>query len=326
MQTYILRRMLQAIPLLLILSVLLFFLVRIAPGGPLAQAARNPNISREQLQALRTRLGLDQPLYVQYFHWLRAVVVEGDLGQSIKSNRPVATMIGERIPNTLLLVGLAFGLTLLVALPIGAISAQRPYSLFDYTVTTFTFAGQSVPIYWLGLMLILIFYVWIDNPFTGQPLLPAGGMYAAGSQKTLSDLAWHLILPVGALCLTWVAWYSRFFRASMLEVLHADYVRTARSKGLPERAVTYVHALRNGIMPLVTMIALDFPSMFAGALFVETIFSWPGMGRLFWEAARGRDYPVLLGVILINAALIVLCNILADLVYGLVDPRVRYES
>jgi peptide/nickel transport system permease protein len=325
MQTYILRRTLQAIPLLLILSILLFFLVRIAPGGPLSQAARNPNVSREQLQALRVRLGLDQPLYVQYFHWLRAIVVEGDLGQSIKSNRPVATMIGERIPNTLLLVGLAFGLTLLIALPIGAISAQKPYSLFDYTVTTFTFAGQSVPIYWMGLMLILVFYVWLDNPFTGQPFLPAGGMYSAGGEKTLGDLAWHLILPVGALCLTWVAWYSRFFRASMLEVLHADYIRTARGKGLAERTVTYVHALRNGIMPLVTMIALDFPAMFAGALFVETIFSWPGMGRLFWEAARGRDYPVLLGVILINAVLIVLCNIVADLVYGLVDPRVRYE-
>jgi peptide/nickel transport system permease protein len=262
---------------------------------------------------------------VQYFQWLRAIMVEGDLGQSIKSNRPVATMIGERIPNTLLLVGLAFGLTLLIALPIGAISAQKPYSLFDYTVTTFTFAGQSTPIYWMGLMLILVFYVWLDNPFTGQPFFPAGGMYSVGGEKTLGDLAWHLILPVGTLCLTWVAWYSRFFRASMLEVLHADYIRTARGKGLAERAVTYVHALRNGIMPLVTMIALDFPAMFAGALFVETIFSWPGMGRLFWEAARGRDYPVLLGVILINAVLIVLCNIVADLVYGLVDPRVRYE-
>lgn len=134
-----------------------------------------------------------------------------------------------------------------------------------------------------------------------------------------------MTLPVGALCFTWVAWYSRFFRSSMLEVLNTDYVRTAYAKGLPERRVTYVHALRNGIMPLVTMIALDFPAMFAGALFVETIFSWPGMGRLFWEAARGRDYPVLLGVILINAVIIVVCNIIADLIYGAVDPRVRYE-
>lgn len=325
MQTYAIRRILQAIPLLLILSIMLFILVRAAPGGPLAQAARNPNISKEQLERLRTRLGLDQPLYMQYLTWVRGVVLEGDLGESLKSHRPVATMIGERIPNTLLLVGLAFGLTLLLAIPIGAISARNQYSAFDYIVTTVTFAGQSVPIYWLGLMCILLFYVWLDNPLTGQPLLPAGGMYTTGGGKSLGDLLWHLVLPVGTLCLTWIAWYSRFFRSSMLEVLHADYVRTARAKGLTERRLTYVHALRNGVMPLVTMIALDFPTMFAGALFVETIFSWPGMGRLFWEAARGRDYPVLLGVILINAALIVLCNIVADLLYGWIDPRVRYE-
>lgn len=325
MSTYILRRVLQAIPLLLILSVLLFFLVRMAPGGPLSQAARNPNVTQEQLQKLRVQLGLDQPLYVQYWRWISKVVGAGDLGKSIKSNRPVSTMISERIPNTLLLVGAAFLLTLCLAIPIGALSAKRQYSLFDYLVTTLTFAGQAVPIFWLGLLFILIFYIWLDNPFTGQPLFPAGGMYSAGGRKTIGDLLWHLVLPVSTLCLTWVAWYSRFFRSSMLEVLNADFVRTARSKGLREQSVTYVHALRNAIMPLVTMIALDFPTMFAGALFIETIFSWPGMGRLFWDAARGRDYPVLLGVILINAALIVVCNIVADLVYGLIDPRVRYE-
>jgi peptide/nickel transport system permease protein len=324
MSTYILRRTIQAIPLLFILSVLLFFLVRAAPGGPLAQAARNPNISKEQLQRLREQMGLDRPLPVQYLNWMGGVLA-GDLGESIKSHRPVAEMIGERMFNTVLLVGLAFALTLLIAIPLGAISAQRQYSWFDYFVTTITFAGQSAPIYWLGLMFILIFYVWLDNPFTGQPLLPAGGMYTPGQPKSWADLAWHLILPVGTLCLTWIAWYSRFFRSSMLEVLTADYIRTARAKGLRQRQVNYVHALRNGIMPLVTMIALDFPAMFAGALFVETIFSWPGMGRLFWEAARGRDYPVLLGVILINAALIVLCNIIADLLYGWIDPRVRHE-
>lgn len=324
MQTYIIRRTLQAIPLLFILSVLLFLLVRAAPGGPLAQAERNPNITAQEIEQLRERLGLNQPLYIQYGKWMRAILLEGDLGQSIKSGRPVIEMISERIPNTLILVGVAFLLTLIIAIPLGALSARKQYSPLDYTITTFTFAGQSVPIYWLGLMFILIFYVWIDNPFTGKPLLPSGGMYTVGGDKSIGDLLWHLILPVGTLSLAWIAWYSRFFRASMLEVLNADYIRTARSKGLPERRVLYIHALRNGIMPLVTMIALDFPSMFAGALFVETIFSWPGMGRLFWEAARGRDYPVLLGVILINAGLIVFANILADLLYAVIDPRVRY--
>jgi peptide/nickel transport system permease protein len=325
MQTYVLRRTLQAIPLLFILSIMLFLLVRVAPGGPLAQAERNPNITQEQLERQRIRLGLDQPLYIQYTRWMRAVILEGDLGQSIKTRQPVAQMIGERIPNTLLLVGAAFVLTLLIAIPLGAISARRQYSGLDYTITTFTFAGQSVPIYWLGLMTILIFYVWLDNPFTGSPLLPSGGMYSLGSDRTLGDLLWHMILPVGTLSTAWIAWYSRFFRASMLEVLNADYVRTAHAKGLTERRVIYTHAMRNAMMPLVTMIALDVPSMFAGALFIETIFSWPGMGRLFWEAARGRDYPVLLGVILINAAVIVFANILADLFYAMVDPRVQYE-
>lgn len=325
MQRYVLRRTLQAIPLLFILSVLLFLLVRAAPGGPLAQAERNPNITQEQLERQRIRLGLDQPLYIQYTRWMRAVILEGDLGQSIKTRQPVAQMIGERIPNTLLLVGTAFVITLIVAIPLGAVSARRQYSWLDYTITTATFAGQSVPIYWLGLMAILIFYVWLNNPWTGGPLLPSGGMYSLGSGRELGDLLWHMILPVGTLSLAWIAWYSRFFRASMLEVLNADYIRTAHAKGLTSRRVIYTHALRNAMMPLVTMIALDVPSMFAGALFVETIFSWPGMGRLFWEAARGRDYPVLLGVILINAAVIVFANILADLLYALIDPRVQYE-
>lgn len=325
MSRYAIRRVLQAIPLLVVLSVLLFMLVRAAPGGPLAQAERNPSITAEQLEKVRERLGLNQPLYVQYGQWMSKILLEGDLGNSIKSNRPVSTMIGERIPNTLLLVGIAFLLTLIVAIPIGAFSARYQYSLFDYIATTFTFAGQSVPIYWLGLMAILFFYVRLDNPFTGTPLLPSGGMYSIGGPKTLSDLLWHMIMPVTTLSLAWTAWYSRFFRASMLEVLHADYIRTARSKGLPERRVIYNHALRNAIMPLITMIALDLPSLFAGALFVETIFSWPGMGRLFWEAARGRDYPVLLGVIMINAGVIVVANIFADLLYSFIDPRVRYD-
>lgn len=323
MQNYALRRTLQAIPLLIVLSVILFLLVRAAPGGPLAQAARNPNISAEQRAALRVQLGLDRPILVQYADWFSGVVT-GDLGQSIKSNRPVSTMIWERLPNTLILVGTAFLITVLLAIPLGAISALRQYSWFDNISTIITFAGQSIPIYWFGLMLILIFYVWLDNPFTGGPLLPAGGMYTVGAGKTLSDLIWHMILPVGALVFVWVAWYSRFFRASMLEVLGADYVRTAKSKGLPRRNVVYGHTARNAIIPLITMIAMDFPAIFGGALFIETIFSWPGMGRLFWEAARGRDYPVLMGIILINAVLIVFANLAADLLYGKLDPRVKY--
>jgi peptide/nickel transport system permease protein len=247
------------------------------------------------------------------------------MGDSIKFRRPVSEMIAERIPNTLVLVGVSFLVTLIIALPVGIISARKPYSFFDYAATTLTFVGQSVPVYWLGLALILVFYVTIQNPATGNPLFPAGGMRTIGGESSLADLAWHLVLPVAALSVSWIAWYSRFLRSSLLDVMHEDYVRTARAKGASDRAVYYKHALRNAILPLVTLVALDLPSLFAGALFIETIFAWPGMGRLFWDAARGRDYPVLLAVVMIDAVIIISCNILADIFYGVLDPRVKYD-
>jgi peptide/nickel transport system permease protein len=324
MANYALRRVLQSIPILFILSILLFAMVRAAPGGPLSSAYRNPNVTKEQIELLKKQLGLDQPLPVQYVRWLGAML-RGDMGDSIKFRRPVSEMIAERIPNTLVLVGVSFLVTLIIALPIGIISARKPYSFFDYTATTLTFVGQSVPVYWLGLALILVFYVTIQNPSTGAPLFPAGGMRTIGGESTLADLAWHLVLPVAALSVSWIAWYSRFLRSSLLDVLHEDYVRTARAKGAPDRMVYYKHALSNAILPLVTLIGLDLPSLFAGALFVETIFSWPGMGRLFWDAARGRDYPVLLAVVMIDAVIIIFCNILADIFYGILDPRVKYD-
>lgn len=324
MRTYALRRILQTIPILFIISVLLFIMVRAAPGGPLTAARRNPNITEEQIQKLEEQLGLNRPLPVQYADWV-GDMLRGDMGQSIKFRRPVSEMIGERIPNTLLLVGLSFLVTLLIALPVGILSARKPYSFFDYFATTITFMGQSLPVYWLGLGLIMVFYVTIKNPITGAPLFPGGGMNSFGKEGDFLDTLWHLVLPVTALSLGWAAWYSRFLRSSMLDVLHEDYIRTARAKGVIDRYVYYKHALRNAILPLVTLIALDLPSLFAGALFVETIFSWPGMGRLFWDAARGRDYPVLLGVVMITAVLIISANILADLAYGLLDPQVKYE-
>jgi len=322
--TYIIRRLLQTIPILFIISILLFLMVRSAPGGPLTAARRNPNITEEQIKKLEEQLGLNRPLPVQYAEWL-GNMLRGDMGQSIKFRRPVSEMIGERIPNTLMLVGVSFLITLLIALPVGILSARKPYSLFDYIATTITFMGQSLPVYWLGLGLILIFYVTLKNPVTGGPLFPGGGMNTFGKEGNLPDMLWHMVLPVSALSLGWAAWYSRFLRSSLLDVLHEDYIRTARAKGLTDRVVYYKHAFRNAILPLVTLIALDLPSLFAGALFVETIFSWPGMGRLFWDAARGRDYPVLLGVVMITAVLIVSANIFADLAYGLLDPQVKYE-
>jgi len=324
MATYALRRVLQTIPILFVISILLFLMVRAAPGGPLTAARRNPNISKEQIEAMEEKLGLNDPMPVQYVRWLSGML-HGEMGDSIKFRRPVSDMIAERIPNTLTLVGASFLVTLLLAIPIGILSARKPYSPFDYAMTTVTFIGQAIPVYWLGLGLIVVFYVALKNPFTGDPLFPVGGMNSRGQEGNPLDTVWHLVLPVTALSLGWIAWYSRFLRSSMLDILHEDYIRTAKAKGLAERWVHYKHALQNAILPLVTLIALDLPSLFAGALFVETIFSWPGMGRLFWDAAKGRDYPVLLGVVMITAVLIIFCNILADLVYGWLDPRVKYD-
>jgi peptide/nickel transport system permease protein len=325
MTTYILRRILQAIPIMFLLSVFLFGVVRLMPGGPLAQAERNPNVTPEQLAALRVRLGLDQPLPVQYVKWIKAFVLEGDWGYSIKFRRPVAEMIGERIPATLILFGAGFFIMLIFAIPIGVYSAIKPYSVFDNFITTFSFAGQSVPVYWLGLILIVIFYLNVQSPFGAGPLFPAGGMYTIGREGDLLDLFWHLVLPITAMSFSWIAWYSRFLRSSMRDTLNEDYVRTARAKGLSLRTVHFRHALRNALLPLVTLIALDLPTVFGGAVFIETIFAWPGMGRLFWDAAKGRDYPILLAVMMIYAALTLLFNLIADIVYGFLDPRIRYD-
>jgi peptide/nickel transport system permease protein len=318
MTTYILRRLLQALPILFLLSVFLFGVVRLMPGGPLAQAERNPNVSPEQLAALRVRLGLDQPLPVQYVKWVKAFVLEGDWGYSIKFRRPVAEMIWERVPATLILFGAGFIVMLLFAIPIGVYSAIKPYSFFDNLITTFSFAGQSVPVYWMGLLLIVIFYLNVQ-------LFPAGGMYTIGREGEVLDLLWHLVLPITAMSFSWIAWYSRFLRSSMRDTLNEDFIRTARAKGLSARMVHFRHALRNALLPLVTLIALDLPTVFGGAVFIETIFAWPGMGRLFWDAAKGRDYPILLAVMMIYAALTLLFNLIADIVYGFLDPRIRYD-
>jgi peptide/nickel transport system permease protein len=325
MTTYILRRILQAIPIMFLLSVFLFGVVRLMPGGPLAQAERNPNVTPGQLAALRVRLGLDQPLPVQYVKWIKAFVLEGDWGYSIKFRRPVAEMIWERVPATLILFGMGFFVMLLFAIPIGVYSALKPYSVFDNIITTFSFAGQSVPVYWLGLVLIVIFYLNVQSPFGAGPLFPAGGMYTIGREGDLLDLLWHLALPIVAMSFSWIAWYSRFLRSSMRDTLNEDYIRTARAKGLSLRTVHFRHALRNALLPLVTLIALDLPTVFGGAVFIETIFAWPGMGRLFWDAAKGRDYPILLAVMMIYAALTLLFNLIADIVYGFLDPRIRYD-
>ncbi len=324
MTTYIIRRTLQAIPLLLLISMVVFALIQATPGGPLARFENDPTISAEDLQIMRDRLGLDDPIPVRYARWLQSVA-SGDLGNSYLTNQPVLEMIRERLPNTFKLMGTAFVVTLLIAVPIGIISAVRQYSLFDHVVTAIAFAGQSIPIFWFGLVLILTFYVGLDNPWTGGPLFPPGGIYSLDKQGDFLDGLWHMVLPVTMLSLAWISWYTRFLRSSMLDVLHKDYIRTARAKGLRERLVRLRHGFPNAAIPLVTLIALDLPALFSGAVFTETIFSWPGMGRLFFQSALRRDYPVLMAIVMFTAVLIVFSNLLADLLYALLDPRIRYD-
>jgi peptide/nickel transport system permease protein len=310
---------------MILLSIFLFGIVHLMPGGPLAQAERNPNVSAEELEAMRAQLGLDQPLPIQYLKWVKTFIFEGNWGYSIKFHRPVSELIGERLPPTLMLFGIGLVVMLAIAIPIGVYSAIKPYSWFDNIITTINFAGQSVPVYWLGLLLIIIFYLTLENPFSGGPMFPSGGMYTVGKEGDFLDLAWHLVLPVFALSLGYIAWYSRFLRSSMRETLNEDYIRTARAKGLSARMVYFRHGFRNALLPLVTLMALDLPAVFGGAVFIETIFAWPGMGRLFWDAARGRDYPVLLAVMMIYAAITLFCNLAADMLYGFLDPRIRYD-
>ncbi len=323
MTRYLARRLLEAVPLLILISVAVFFLINIIPGGPTAAYENNPHLTPQDLARIERELGLNQPIYVRYVRWLGAVA-HGDWGYSLASRRPVLVEIGERLPNTIYLLGVAFAVTLALGIPIGMLSALRQYSLFDHTSTTLAFMGQSVPIFWFGLILIIVFHVSLRNPLTGLPLLPGGGMYTLGEPFSVWDRVSHLILPVSMLTLATAAQYVRYMRASMLEVVHQDYIRTARAKGAGGRRVVWRHAFKNAALPLVTVIALDLPTLFSGALFTETIFSWPGMGRLFYDSALRFDYALLMGIIMVNAALIILSNLAADVVYGCLDPRIRY--
>jgi peptide/nickel transport system permease protein len=323
MAAYTARRLLQAVPLLLLISVTVFALLHVIPGGPMAAYENNPDITAEDLARLEHDLGLDAPLYVQYVNWLKAIL-QGDWGYSLASKRPVLVEIGDRLPNTIYLMGIATLATLLIAIPIGILSALRQYSLMDHVATTVAFMGQSIPIFWFGLILIIVFHVLLRNPWTGLPLFPGGGMYTLGQPFSILDRVRHLILPVSMLAVATAATYTRYMRASMLEVIGQDYVRTARAKGAATRRVVFKHAFKNAAIPVVTILALDLPVLFNGAVFTETIFSWPGMGRLFIESAFRLDYALLMAIILMSAALTVFFNLLADLTYAYLDPRIRY--
>ena len=340
MGRYLIRRSLQAIPILIVISVIVFTLIQLTPGGPMAAFEENPNLTPEDLARLEEQLGLNQPIHVKYIQWA-GKIIQGDWGFSQATRRPVLDEVLDRLPNTLQLMGISFLITLIIALPIGAISALRQYSIFDHVMTTFAFVGQAIPVFWFGLVLIIVFHVYLKQPIdssgqfawsnlwecaTCKPLFPGGGMNTYGlDDPPLTNRLYHLILPVTMLGIVGVGTYARYMRGSMLEVIHNDYIRTARAKGLTEGNVTLRHAIKNAALPIVTIMALELPTLFGGALFTETIFSWPGIARLFFRSAQRVDYPMLMGIILINSALIIFFNLVADIIYAYLDPRIRYE-
>ncbi|WP_127754448.1 ABC transporter permease [Devosia sp. 1566] len=314
--SYIIRRILGAIPLLLGISVILFVIIQLAPGGPLDIYAENPSVSKEALAQIAARYGLDQPVPVQYFLWLKAILV-GDWGYSIRTGRPVLDEIVLRLGPTLQLGGLAMLVSLLIAVPVGIISAARRGSKLDGTVTVLSFAGISTPVFWLALLLQLLFSVQLG-------WLPSAGYQSIGDGSFIDRLR-HIIMPAAVLSLATVASWSRFIRSGMIDVLHQDYIRTAYAKGRGEKAVLFYHALRNAMIPAVTVIAVDFVTIISGAVITETVFAWPGIGRLFMESMDGRDYPMLMGLMMMGSLAIVVANIVADLCYAALDPRIRYD-
>lgn len=331
--------------MMLLLSVAFFALVNLAPGGPLAGYGQARRIPAAQVARLKRQLGLDKPIPLQYMVWLvgndwqdidlngdglpeshgtRRGILRGDFGYSFRTRKPVLDELWARLPNTLYLMSVTLFVALGVAIPIGVFSAIKQYSKFDITVTTLAFAGQALPDFWLGLILIIVFYVYMRDPVTGGPLLPSGGIYTIGAPFSIGDRLAHLAMPVTAGALGWLAWYSRFLRSSMLDVINQDYLRTARAKGLSERLVIFKHALRNALIPLITLLALDLPYLVGGAVFIEMIFAWPGMGMLYYQAALQRDYPVLMATLVIGAVAIIISNLLADILYAFLDPRIHY--
>jgi peptide/nickel transport system permease protein len=315
MLRYLSRRLFQTAALLLVVSVVVFALILQAPGGPSILLDRN--LGADEIARMRALLGLDQPLYVQYARWLRQVL-SGNLGVSYTAGLPVREIIGQMLPNTLVLSLAALLLSLGVAIPAGVATAARPYTTFDHAVTFLCFFGVSIPVFWYGLMLIVLFSIVLG-------WLPPGGMYTIGGPRDLADLGRHLVLPAAVLGTANMAIFARYTRSSTMAVLREDYVRTARSKGLRERAVLYRHAFRNALITIVTVVGLQLPRLVGGAAITETVFAWPGMGSLAVRAAFERDYPMIMGITLVISTVVAASTLVIDLVYVYVDPRIRYE-
>jgi len=321
------RRLLGAVPLVLGIATIIFFLVNLAPGDPVLRFV-NPNMSPETQEQIRVNLGLDQPIPVRYVRWLGALA-RGDLGYSFNLNRPVLDIIKELLPNTLLLSFTAIGVAFFLGISLGIVQAVRQYSWLDSISSIVSLFFYSMPSFWLALMMVLVFGLFAyqgDWPIQFPPsdIQHVNYAFFSPGEKVL-DRLWHLTLPATSLALVLAAGIARYTRTSMLEVIRQDFVRTARAKGLSEPVVILKHALRNGLIPVITLLGLYLPFLFSGTVFIESVFAWPGMGKLVVDAILQRDYPVVMGGTLIFAMMVVVGNLVADVLYAVVDPRIRYD-
>lgn len=314
---YVLKRLLIAIPTFFGITILAYIISSMAPGSPLDMLLADPRMTAEEIARREAALGLDQPVIVQYFTWL-GQFLQGNLGFSYRTGRGVLTMIGERLGPTLLLTCSSLVLSLAVALPLGILAAKKPYSLWDYSASGLSFLTAATPNFFVGLIFIYWFVVKLG-------ILPMGGMYDTTGVRTYAMLARHMIMPTVVLSFQQIGSWIRFTRSSMLEVLGEDYIRTAKSKGLRWNTVVYRHGLRNALIPVVTEIGMSIPALVGGAVVTEQIFNWPGIGSLMVQSINARDYPVIMGITVMVAAVVLVGNLLVDLTYGLLDPRISYK-
>lgn len=325
---YLARRLLAAVPLVLGIATIVFFVLNLAPGDPTARMV-SPGMTAEVAEQMRANYGLDQPVHVRYVKWMGAALT-GDFGVSHSHNRPVTDVLLAFLPNTLLLSGCALGLAFLIGIVLGAVQAVRQYSLLDQSMSVVMLFFYSMPSFWLAVMLILTFSLYARNVWHWPIWFPASGMTSVDFASLslgakIKDLGMHMVLPTLSLTLVLTAGIARYMRGSMLEVIRQDYVRTARAKGLPEGRVVFKHALRNALIPVITLLGLYIPVLFSGTVFIEYVFGWPGMGKTLVDAINMRDYPLVMAGSFFFALMVVLGNLLADVLYAAVDPRIRYE-
>jgi peptide/nickel transport system permease protein len=318
---YLLRRVAAAIPVLLGVTILTFLVMHATAGNYVPGLAYNPDLKPADIERIKQNLGLDRPLWLQYVTWLGGIL-HGDFGRSLIDGSPVTSHILERLPNTLELTITAIVLGVLLSIPLGVTGALRRGGKVDNFFTVVSTTGFAIPQFWLGLILILFFSVQMHA--WGLPWLPSSGAYSAFNGGDPLDRLLHLVMPAVVLSFFYLSVWSRFVRSSMVEVLSQDYVRTARAKGMAERRVVYLHALRNAVIPLVTLVGLELPALVSGGLVVEVVFGWPGIGRLLYERALQLDYTTVMGITTFAALLVVVGNLLADVLYATLDPRIRY--